>query len=53
MTEEARAARNAYHRKWRKENPEKAKKIQDRYWAKKAASERQKTAENGREEASK
>lgn len=35
MTEEARAARNAYLRKWRKENPEKVKKIRERYWEKK------------------
>ena len=25
-----------YHREWRRKNPDKAKAIQDRYWAKKA-----------------
>ena len=36
MTEEARQARNAYHRAWRKNHPEEAKKIQERYWSRKA-----------------
>ena len=50
MTDEAKAARNAYRREWYRKNPEKRKEYQARYWAKKAASERQKTAENGRRE---
>lgn len=30
------AARNAYMREWRKKNPERAKAINDRYWARRA-----------------
>ena len=37
MTEEARRARNEYRRKWRKENPEKIRAQQERYWEKRAA----------------
>lgn len=37
MTERAKAARRAYKRKWAKENPEKVKAAQERYWNKKAA----------------
>lgn len=37
MDEKARAARNAYKRKWAKENPDKVKATQERYWRKKAA----------------
>ena len=37
MTEQAAAARRAYKRKWAKENPEKVKAQQERYWSKKAA----------------
>ena len=33
--DKARKARAEYMRKWRKENPEKAKRVQERYWAKK------------------
>lgn len=36
MTKAARAARNAYKRKWAKENPDKVKAQQIRFWAKKA-----------------
>lgn len=36
MTDEARAARNAYRREWNKKNKDKLKEYQDRYWAKKA-----------------
>lgn len=36
MTEEARQARNAYKRKWYRENPDKVKAQQERYWNKKA-----------------
>ena len=35
LSEEARKNRNAYYRQWRKDNPEKAVAIQERYWAKK------------------
>lgn len=37
MTEQARQARNAYQRKWRKENPEKFQAQLERYWTRKAA----------------
>ncbi len=37
MTEEAKAARRSYKRKWAKEHPEKVKQHQERYWQKKAA----------------
>jgi len=36
LSEEARKARNAYYREWRKKNPEKARQAQERYWKKKA-----------------
>lgn len=36
MSEAAREARNAYHAKWAKENPEKVKAATARYWEKKA-----------------
>lgn len=36
MSEAARLARNAYQRKWAKENPEKIKAAKRRYWEKKA-----------------
>lgn len=32
-----REAMNAYHRKWRRENPDKVRAITMRYWMKKAA----------------
>lgn len=50
MTDEAREARNAYKRKWYKENPDKRREYQERYWQKKTQSDRQKTAENGGKE---
>ena len=53
MTDAAREARNAYKRKWYKENPDKRRKYQERYWQKKTQSDRQKTAENGGKEAEK
>jgi len=37
MNEQAAAARRAYRRKWAKENPDKVRAQQERYWAKKAA----------------
>ncbi len=36
MTDAARQARNEYARKWRKNNPEKNKVIQENYWKRKA-----------------
>ena len=36
MSEAAREARNAYKRKWAKDNPEKVKAATRRYWEKKA-----------------
>lgn len=35
ISEEARIKRNQYYREWRKKNPEKNLKIQQRYWDKK------------------
>lgn len=32
----ARQKRNEYHREWQKQNPEKVKQSQERYWQKKA-----------------
>lgn len=32
----ARQKRNEYHRTWQKQNPEKVKQAQERYWKKKA-----------------
>lgn len=37
MDEKAKEARRAYRRKWAKNNPEKVKAQQERYWQKKAA----------------
>lgn len=37
MSEAARLARNAYKRKWTRENPDKVKAAICRYWEKKAA----------------
>ena len=37
MTEEAKAARSAYMRKWAKEHPEKIREYARRHWEKKAA----------------
>ena len=36
MTEAAKEARNKYKREWRKNNPEKVRAANERYWAKKA-----------------
>lgn len=36
MTEEAKKARSQYYREWRAKNPEKVKRSQERYWARKA-----------------
>lgn len=37
MNEKAKEARRAYRRKWAKDNPEKIRAQQERYWQKKAA----------------
>lgn len=37
MTEQAAAARRAYKRQWAKQNPDKVREMQRRYWEKKAA----------------
>lgn len=37
MNEAAKAARREYKKKWQRENPDKVKEYQARYWAKKAA----------------
>ena len=36
MTDEAREARNAYMREWRKKNKDKVKAARERHWEKKA-----------------
>ncbi len=36
MKEDIRKAKAAYARDWRRKNPDKVKRIQDRYWEKKA-----------------
>lgn len=36
MTDKAKEARRAYKRKWAKENPDKIRAQQERYWTKKA-----------------
>jgi len=50
MTDEAREARNAYRREWYRKNKDKHRQQQERYWQRKAQSDRQKTAENGRKD---
>lgn len=47
--EAAREARNAYYRKWRKNNPDKVKAIKDRYWLKKAKSAEERTEDKNAE----
>lgn len=42
MTEKALEARRAYRREWAKNNPDKVKAAQERYWTKKAAAEAEK-----------
>lgn len=44
MTDKAKEARRAYKRKWAKDNPDKIRAQQERYWTKKA--EQQEQAEN-------
>lgn len=45
MTEQAKAARRAYHNEWQRKNPDKAAAAAARYWEKKAAQ----IAQEGRE----
>ena len=42
-TEEIRAVKNEYFRKWRKENRDRVKKIQNNYWSRKAKEQKQKS----------
>lgn len=44
MTDESRAARNAYRRDWAKNNPDKVRAQQLRYWQRKAAAAEAKAA---------
>ncbi len=44
MSEAAKEARNAYKRRWAKENPDKVKAATRRYWEKKAQAEKLKEA---------
>lgn len=41
MTEQARAAQRAYKAEWRRNNPDKVKQQQERYWEKRAAQQAQ------------
>ena len=41
MTEAAKEARRAYRRKWNRENKDKVKEAQRRYWERKAAAARE------------
>ena len=41
---EIQEAKRAYHREWRKRNPERVAKINERYWERKAAEMRSKNA---------
>lgn len=43
MTDAAKEARRQYKRQWAKNNPEKVKAQQDRYWAKRAAQQAEQT----------
>ena len=46
MTEQAKEARRAYKRKWAKENPDKIRAQQERYWNKKAKKHSAGSADN-------
>ena len=37
MTDGAKKSRNEYYKKWRKQNPDRVREIQNRYWEKLAA----------------
>lgn len=45
MTEEAKAARKAYIKEWKRTHPDRVKQHVERYWAKKAAQQAAKAAE--------
>lgn len=45
MSEAARKARNAYKRKWAKENPDKVKAAMCRYWEKRAKAQEEEAPE--------
>lgn len=51
LSEEARRKRNEYQRKWRRENPDKVRQAQARYWNRQAQgdSEGQKAADSGKD----
>ena len=46
MTEQAKAARRAYKREWQRNNPDKVRAQQERYWMKKALQALQEEAEH-------
>ena len=49
-SEEIKAAKRAYHREWRKNNPDRVAKTQERFWMRKAAeirNQEQAAAANG------
>lgn len=46
LTDDARRERNEYMRRWRRDNPDKVRQYQERYWCK-SASERKKSEESG------
>ena len=50
MTDAAKEARRQYKRQWAKNNPEKVKAQQDRYWAKRAAAEAEQEQEQEEKE---
>lgn len=47
LTDEARAARNAYRRQWAKKNKDKVKATTARYWQRKAQQQAEQTAQEG------
>ena len=51
MTDEAKEARRAYKRKWARENPDKIRAQQERYWSKRAKADTAAQNEAGREAA--
>ena len=48
MTAEAREARNAYLREWRRQNPDKVKQQRERYWNRQAEKMRKEWDESGK-----
>lgn len=48
MTAEAREARNAYLREWRRQNPDKVKQQRERYWNRQAEKMRKEGDESGK-----